>query len=402
MKVYLIGVGMGNPDTLTLGGKRAIEESQLLIGAPRLLEGFDAPALGKLPLVRSTEIAEAIHSSSAETAAVLLSGDVGFYSGAKNLYDLLADCEVETIPGISSLVYFCAKLRTTWQDAFLVSAHGRAHNAVGEIQRHAKTFLLTGGDTKAEDICKDLRDRSLDGVKITVGERLSYPDERIVTGAAAELAEETFADLSVVLAENPRPVHWPFSGPGIPDEVFLRGKTPMTKEEVRALSISKLRLRPHHILWDVGAGTGSVSVEGAFAVPAGLVFAVEQKLEAVELIFRNKEQFGAANLQVIPGSAPEVLEALPPPDRVFVGGSTGNLETILLAALRKNAGVRFVVNAITLETVGETVRCFTKLGLINVDIAQVNVAKARQAGSYHLMTAQNPVYVLSGEGRGAL
>lgn len=402
MKVYLIGVGMGNPDTLTLGGKRAIEESQLLIGAPRLLEDFDAPALGKLPLVRSDEIAEALHSSGAETAAVLLSGDVGFYSGAKNLYGLLADCEVETIPGISSVVYFCAKLRTTWQDAFLVSAHGREHNGVGEIQRHAKTFLLTGGDTKAEDICKELRDRSLDDVKLTVGERLSYPDERIVTGTAAELAEETFADLSVVLAENPRPICWPFSGPGIPDEVFLRGKTPMTKEEVRALSISKLRLRPHHVLWDVGAGTGSVSVEGAFAVPAGLVFAVEQKPEAVELIFRNKEQFGATNLQVIPGSAPEVLEALPPPDRVFVGGSSGNLEEILLAALRKNAGVRVVVNAITLETVGEAVRCFDRLGLINVDIAQVNVAKARQAGSYHLMTAQNPVYVLSGEGRGAL
>lgn len=402
MKVYLIGVGMGNPDTLTLGGKRAIEESQLLIGAPRLLEDFDAPPLGKLPLVRSDEIAEALHSSGAETAAVLLSGDVGFYSGAKNLYGLLTDCEVETIPGISSVVYFCAKLRTTWQDAFLVSAHGREHNGVGEIQRHAKTFLLTGGDTKAEDLCKELRDRSLDDVKLTVGERLSYPDERIVTGTAAELAEETFADLSVVLAENPRPICWPFSGPGIPDGVFLRGKVPMTKEEVRALSISKLRLRPHHVLWDVGAGTGSVSVEGAFAVPAGLVFAVEQKPEAVELIFRNKEQFGVTNLQVIPGSAPEVLEALPSPDRVFVGGSSGNLEEIFLAALRKNAGVRVVVNAITLETVGEAVRCFDRLGLINVDIAQVNVAKARQAGSYHLMTAQNPVYVLSGEGRGAL
>ncbi|MCI8538091.1 MAG: precorrin-6y C5,15-methyltransferase (decarboxylating) subunit CbiE [Oscillospiraceae bacterium] len=402
MKVYLIGVGMGNPDTLTLGGKRAIEESELLIGAPRLLEDFEAPALGKLPLVRSAEIAEALHSSGAETAAVLLSGDVGFYSGAKNLYELLTDCEVETIPGISAVVYFCAKLRTTWQDAFLVSAHGRAHNGVGEIQRHAKTFLLTGGDTKAEDICKGLRDRSLDEVKITVGERLSYPDERIVTGTAAELAEQTFADLSVMLAENPRPLCWPFSGPGIPDEAFLRDKTPMTKEEVRALSISKLRLQPHHVLWDVGAGTGSVSVEGAFAVPAGLVFAVEHKPEAVELIFRNKEQFGVSNLQVIPGSAPEVLEALPPPDRVFVGGSSGRLEEILLAALCKNAKARVVVNAITLETVGEAVRCFTKLGLINVDIAQVNVAKARQAGAYHLMTAQNPVYVLSGEGRGAL
>ncbi|MFR4561337.1 MAG: precorrin-6y C5,15-methyltransferase (decarboxylating) subunit CbiE [Flavonifractor plautii] len=119
---------------------------------------------------------------------VLLSGDTGFYSGAKGLWPLLGNHEVITIPGISSLSYFCARLQTTWQDARLVSAHGRSHNAVGEIQRSAKVFALTGGATKAEDICRALAERGLGQVRVSVGERLSYADERIVTGTAAELA----------------------------------------------------------------------------------------------------------------------------------------------------------------------------------------------------------------------
>jgi precorrin-6Y C5,15-methyltransferase (decarboxylating) len=402
MKVYLVGVGMGNPDTLTLGAKRAVEESELLIGAPRLLAPFADLPSEKKALILAEDIAAALRDSGVNRAAVLLSGDVGFYSGAKNLYELLTDCQVETIPGISSVVYFCAKLHTPWQDAFLVSAHGRSHNGVGEIQRHEKTFLLTGGKTKAEDICKELRDRGLGQVKIAVGERLSYPDERIVTGTAAALAGETFADLSVVLAENPDPVRWPYSGPGIPDDAFLRDKVPMTKEEVRSLTISKLRLQPHHILWDVGAGTGSVSVEGAFAVPAGQVFAVERKPEAVALIEENKARFGVSNLHVISGLAPAALAELPPPDRVFVGGSSGNLEEILRCALEKNPSVRIVVNAITLETVGEALHCFQALALEQVDIAQVTVAKGREAGAYHLMMGQNPVYLISGEGRGEM
>lgn len=400
MKVYLVGVGMGNPDTLTLGAKKAIEESEILIGAPRLLEAFAYLDKPMLPHILASDIATAARTSIADTVAVLLSGDVGFYSGAKNLYELLEDCEVETIPGISSLVYFCAKLHTPWQDAFLVSAHGRSHNGPGEIQRHAKTFLLTGGKTKAEDICRSLVDRGLGQVKISVGENLSYPQERIVTGTAEELSEEHFADLSVVLAENPHPVCWPYAAPGIPDEAFLRAKVPMTKEEVRSLTICKLHLQPHHILWDVGAGTGSVSVEGAFAVAAGQVFAVERKEEAADLIEENKARFGLSNLTVVRGTAPEALSDLPAPDRVFVGGSAGNLEAILRTALDKNPAARIVVNAITLETVAEALQCLKTFDLADVDIAQITAAKGREAGAYHLMMGQNPVYLISGQGRG--
>ena len=198
MKVYLVGVGLGNPGTMTLAAREAIAASPLLIGAPRLLEGYGGKTC--LPLIAAGDIAAAIDGAERGPAAVLLSGDVGFYSGAKNLYPLLSRHEVETIPGISSLVYFCARLRIPWQDVFLVSAHGRSHNAPGAVQSHGRTFVLTGGNYRAGDLCAQLTEWGLGHVTVHVGERLSYPDERIVTGAAAELAGRSFDSLAVVLA----------------------------------------------------------------------------------------------------------------------------------------------------------------------------------------------------------
>ena len=397
MKVYLVGVGLGNPATMTLAAREAIAASPLLIGAPRLLDGYVGKTL--LPLIAAADIAAAIESAQEGPAAVLLSGDVGFYSGAKNLYPLLKDHQVVTIPGISSLVYFCARLHTTWQDAFLVSAHGRSHNAPGAVQSHEKTFLLTGGTYRAGDLCQQLTEWGLGHVTVHVGERLSYADEAITTGTAQELAGKEFDSLAVVLAENPAPIRRPLSAPGLPDEAFLRDKVPMTKEEVRCLSISKLRLEPHHTLWDVGAGTGSVSAEGALAVPEGRVFAIEQKKEAVALLEKNKASLGLTNLHIVPGSAPEALRDLPAPDRVFLGGSSGNMEAILRCALEKNPAVRVVVNAVTLETTAEILRCFAALDLTDTDMVQVAATRTRKAGRYHLMDAQNPVWIVSGEAR---
>ena len=396
MKVYLIGVGMGNPDTLTLAARRAIDACPVLIGASRLLEPW-REGHTCVPLIAAADIALQIRREGRDTA-VLLSGDTGFYSGAKRLWGLLEDHEVETIPGISSLSYFCARLKTSWQDVHLVSAHGRSHNAVGEIQSHERTFVLTGGATKAEDVCAELTRRGLGTVRVSVGEKLSYPDERIVTGTAAELAEETFADLSVLLAENPRPVARPWNSPGLPDGVFRRGEVPMTKEEVRAVSVCKLRLQSHHVVWDVGAGTGSVSLECALACPAGRVYAIEKNPAAAALLEENKARLGAYHLTVVSGAAPEVLRDLPAPDRVFLGGTSGSLEEILTLVFEKNPAARVVCTAVTLETVGEAARLFASLE--EADMVQLSVTRTRTAGRYHLMDAQNPVWIFSGEGKG--
>ena len=396
MKVYLIGVGMGNPDTMTAEALEAVRACPVLVGAPRLLERW-AQDHDCVPLIAGADIAEYIGKQQEGPIGVLLSGDTGFYSGAKRLWALLEDHEVVTLPGISSLSYFCAKLHTDWQDVKIVSAHGRSHNVVGEIQRNGRTFALTGGSTKAQDICRELTGRGLGDVTVSVGERLSYPDERVVTGTAAELAEETFADLSVLLAVNPRPVTRPWNGSGLPDDAFLRGNVPMTKEEVRALALSKLRLEEHHVVWDVGAGTGSVSVECALSCPAGRVFAVEKKEEALALLEENRERFQAANLSIVAGTAPEALKDLPAPDRVFIGGTSGELGEILDVIFDKNPAARVVCTAVTLETVAEAARLFAHLE--GADMVQVSATRTRSAGRYHLMDAQNPVWIFSGEGR---
>ena len=408
MKVYVIGAGMGDADTLTVGALRAIESCDALIGAQRLLDSFAHLTCEKHALVRPAEIVgalECLQAGGAASACVLMSGDVGFYSGATSLYGLLSGYDVEVIPGISSLVYFCARLHVPWQDAKLVSAHGREHDAVGSVQSNVLTFCITGGKTKAQDICRELVERGLGHLEVAAGERLSYPDERIVQGTASALAHMEFADLAVLLACNPHPVCRPFGAPSLRDSDFERGKTPMTKEEVRALVVAKLRIEPGNTVWDVGAGTGSVSVEMARAACAGRVFAVEKSAEGLSLLERNRKALGVSNLVLVPGPAPKVLAGLPAPDRVFIGGSTGSLAAIVQASVAANPNVRICLTTVTLETLSDAISCLRELGIEDADIVQISVARASQAGAYHLMKAENPVYIVtfggSADGEGA-
>ena len=398
MTCYLIGIGMGNPETLTQGAARRINAAGQLIGAPRMLEAFAQHPGRKLALVRAEEIAAAVRAFDGDSA-VLLSGDPGFYSGAAKLYGLLDGVQVETIPGISSLNYFCARLHTSWQDARLVSVHGRTANAVGEIQSHAKTFLLTGRNCTAADLCALLTQAGLGQIRIHVGQRLSYPDECIVSGTAAELAGRQFEELSVVLAENPAPTGWKQGAPCLWDQQLIRGKTPMTKENIRLLAVARLAIRPDSVVWDVGAGTGSVSAACAMAAWQGQVWAVEKESEALELIRQNREALGLWNLRVIEGEAPVALAELPRPDCVFIGGSSGSMAEIFRVVLEKNPAARICLTAVSLESLTDGLTCMQQFALDHVDVTQISAAQSKTLGKYHMMMGQNPVWILSGEGR---
>lgn len=397
--VHVVGIGPGSRDCLTLRAQDAIRCAGLLIGAERMLDLFaDIPA-EKCACISPGEIADSILQSGQERVAVLMSGDVGFFSGAKKLISLLDGYEVECIPGISSLQYLCARLRIPWEDIYVVSAHGRPVNIAAQAAARPRTFFLTGGETDAQSLCRALADCGMGDARVTIGSGLSYPDEEILVTTAAQAAEQSFDALSVVLVERRSVPRWGYATGGIPDELFLRGDAPMTKAEARCVSLSKLGLRDGDTVYDVGAGTGSVSVEAALAIPGGRVFAIERDQAAVDLIKTNRRAFGARNIELVEGEAPEALSALPAPDAVFIGGSGGNLSDILRAVLLKNPRVRVVINAVTLETLEKSMALMQTMGFEETDVIQLSVSRAKRAGASHMLLAQNPVFIISGRGK---
>ena len=193
---------------------------------------------------------------------------------------------------------------------------------------------------------------------------------------------------------------WPYASSGIPDELFIRGDVPMTKQEVRAVALAKLRLTATDTVWDVGAGTGSVSIEAALVARAGSVWAVERNAAGVRLIRENADAFGCGNVHAVPGVAPEALAKLPVPDAVFVGGSAGELPSIVEAALEKNSQVRLCVSCVTVETLTEACALLSGSRFKGFEACQVSAARAEAVGSHHLMKAQNPVFLVSARGAG--
>ena len=398
-KISLVGIGMGAEKTLTLEGKKAFEEAELLIGARRMTEAVQKPGQAVLHEYRSEKIAEYIKAHPEyRTVAIALSGDVGFYSGAKKLLDLLGE-EVQVICGISSVVYFMAKIGLSWDDAKIVSAHGRNCNLVSLIRNNRKVFSILGTEDGVAALASKLVDYNMGDVTLYVGENLSYDQEKIFHDKAENLTEYHGDALSVVTAYNENARSLP-AVHGIRDEEFQRGKAPMTKEEVRTVSLSKLHLSEDSICYDVGAGTGSVSVEMALRAWNGKVYAIEKKEDALALLKENKQKFAVDNLEIIPGMAPEAMMELEVPTHAFIGGSSGNMDAIIKLLLEKNPEVRIVINCITLETVTEAMEAIRKFDLEDVDIVQLGVARSKSVGRYHMMMGENPIYIISCSGRG--
>lgn len=398
-KISLVGIGMGAEKTLTLEGKKALNEAELLIGAKRMTEAVQKPGQMVLHEYRSEKIVEYIREHPKyRTVAIALSGDVGFYSGAKKLIDQL-DGNVEVICGISSVVYFMSKIGLSWDDAKIVSAHGRNCNLISLIRHNPKVFSILGTEDGVAVLASRLVYYGMGDVTLYVGENLSYENEKIFHDKAANLTEYRGDALSVVTACNEKAT--PMSAVhGISDGEFLRGKAPMTKEEVRTVSLSKLRLSEDSVCYGVGAGTGSVSVEMALRAWMGQVYAIEKKEDALALLKENKKKFAVDNLAIIPGVAPEAMTELPAPTHAFIGGSSGNMQDIINLLLEKNPKVRIVINCITLETVTEAMNAIRDFGLEDVDIVQLAAARSKSIGRYHMMMGENPIYIISCSGRG--
>lgn len=397
MNVTLIGMGSGQPENLTLQGLAALRQADLILGARRLLAVLPAGCTeNRAAAYRPDEVAELLQTSGAENAVLVYSGDTGFYSGASSMMEKLEALGVRArvLPGLSSIQLLAAALGRPWQGWNLVSAHGRTCDPVAECMQGRPTFFLTGGSEDPATLCAQLEAEGFGDVQGVVGQCLGTPEEKIFRGSVKELAAGRFNSLSVLLVEAAEVL--PRRAPGLPDEAFERGDVPMTKQEVRAAVLAKLAVRPEDILWDVGAGTGSVSVELALAAPRGRVYAVECRPEGCALIKANREKFRTRNLVLVEGLAPDALSDLPAPDAVFIGGSKCSLAAIVDAALDKNPDARICVSAIALESLSAAVAALTAKGR-NVQVSQIAVSRAKAVGGLHLMMAQNPIYLITGE-----
>lgn len=397
LRVNIVGIGPGNPDLLTGEARQAIAASNILLGDKRMLSAFADSSKTVYDTIKTSAIAEVAAKAdpAKDVLAVLVSGDVGFFSLAKTISGKLPDCECVRYCGISSLVYFASKLQLSWDDAKIVSMHGRDQNLVAAVAQNKKVFSLTGGDHSPQALCKQLCEHGLGQVLVYVGENLSYPEEKITQGTAEEIGALSFPSLSVMMLLNDEANCFEPTVHGLADDLFMRSKVPMTKQEVRSVSMSKLMPKATDVIYDIGAGTGSCSVELALIAKQGKVWAFERNPVAVELLGKNKELFGLTNLDVIAGEALENIKAMPAPDCVFVGGSGGDLCEMLDVIYAKNSKCRIVINAITVETLAQVAAYYKEHPDYSLEIVNVFVARSKKLGSYNLMMAQNPVYVMT-------
>lgn len=383
MNIFIIGTGMGDTKTLTVSAKEKIENADIIIGAKRIITPFADKGKKIFSEYNAEKIADIIRENQCENAVVLFSGDASFFSGAKKLLELFPKAHIEA--GISCVSYFCAKTGISYDDMNIVSMHGRNCNIVSEARGHKKTFVLLG-----ENPCGKLCRFGLGKAEVYIGENLSYENERILHGKAEDFAETEIAPLSVMVIVNKD--YDDRVRIGISDDEFITGEAPMTKSSVRAVSLSKLEIRNDDICYDVGAGTGSVSVEMALLCPKGKVYAIEKKADASGLIEQNALKFMADNIEVIQGEAPDALDGLPKADKIFIGGSSGSVAAII----QKCDCPRIVVNAITLETLWGTLKAFEEQGY-TYEVTQISASYGRKVAGYNMMTANNPVFIITGE-----
>lgn len=424
-KLVLVGIGYR---PLNERAAAAVRNASVLLASTRLLDVFTRYAeheqvkdrikvIDKVPdtivFIRDWFSNSARHTSS--SALVLLaSGDPFFFGIGRRMIEEFGPGQVEIIPDLSSMQEAFSRVRIPWDDAFCISVHGGPDIAkrrklpyeVADIprllERHGKLAILTDRQNNPSVIAQMVHSAlrtSHSAVVMHVCEKLGYPEERVWSGAVEDAVTMNFADPNVVILQLQK------SGDrsqkteeiqfGLKEQDIAHSRGLITKDEVRAVAIHKLRLPERGVLWDIGAGSGSVSIEAARMLPHLQVFSVERSEEQVAHIKANRASFDVRNVSVIEGAAPDVLAGLPAPDRIFIGGSGGSLGSIV----RYIGGVMspgiVVINAATLETLNEALTALEQNGF-SVEVAEVSISRSKLVAGKRLMTALNPIYIVTG------
>jgi precorrin-6Y C5,15-methyltransferase (decarboxylating) len=405
-KIHIIGVGDDGFDGLVAPARKIIEQADLLVGAEAELKA--APSTKAQRLVIGADLDEAIDKiakAKDQRIVILASGDPLFYGVARYLCDKLGKDRFEVLPHVSSMQLAFARVKESWEEAYLTDlANHRLDEVIEKIRIATKVGLFTTETHPTKAVAKALLDRRIDYFSAYVCENLGSPDERVTQGELAEIAAQDFSPLNVmILVRRPDVPDRPRDAIGQrlfgnPDEAFMQSKPKhglLTPAEVRAIALAEMDLGPTSTVWDIGAGSGSVAIEAAKIAAGGTVYAVEMDAEDHELIRDNAERFGVANLVAVLGRAPDAWRDFPDPDCIFVGGSGREISRIVeLAYERLRPGGRLVASVGSIESLSGV---HEALGRLNDDVKVLMINLAR--GTYQLervrFEAMNPTFLFS-------
>ncbi len=401
--VHIIGLGM-SPADLTTTMQELIDGAQVLAGGRRHLAYFPNHPGDRIVIGRDLpQFLAAVQEAAAHKQVVVLaSGDPNFFGIGPKLTEFLGPENVVLHPNITAVQSVCALLRLSWDDATVVSLHGRGLAALTAVLGRAeKIIVYTAGAETPHEIARLLLTPGLPEYRLAVAENLGQADQQVAWLQPAEAVARTFAPLNlVVLLKKPNAAKAPLYL-GLPEAVLDHEAGLITKTEIRAVVLAKLQLRPGQVLWDVGAGCGSVGLEASLLLPGGRVLAIEQQPERVRQIRANQQRFGVGNLEVICGVAPDCLNTLPAPDRVFVGGGGRRLSDILAAVLpRLKPHGRLVLTATLLASLQAASDDLQAAGW-EVEVCQVQVSRSRPLAASLYFQALNPVWIITATPPGA-
>ncbi len=406
--IYVIGIGSAGAPSLGMKAIKAISGAGLLAGGSRHLElfkGVDAERVvikGGLDSLASS-IGAYLAGRPKKCVAVLATGDPLLFGIAGFLIKKFGKKKVTVIPNVSVVQEALALIKETANGLQVLSGHGRGADLTGlceGIVSSAKTAVFTDEENTPARISKALIKRGASGFKAYVVESVGLGGEKVVSGTLEKIAAmKRFAPLNVmILIKEEAPVKCAAHIPGIPDSRFAHSNGMITKQEYRVVSLSRLAIARDSVVWDIGSGCGSVAIEAALIAPLGRVYAVEKEKKRVRDIEKNVRSFGVKNIEVISGIAPGCMKGmrLASPDRVFIGGGGAKIVEILAFCSSKiKKGGNVVVNAVTMETAGAAFEFFRSKGW-EKDLVLMNLSKARELNGLNMLSASNPVFIITG------
>lgn len=396
--IHIIGVGIA-PDDLSEPKLRMICNADVLVCGERLLKRFES--FGGRRIVIKAPLEEIVHSireemDSGKLVVVVAEGDPGFFGIGRKLMRAFDRDQVTLIPNVTTLQAAASRMKMPWETIRTVSLHGRSdpHPLFRALASSDLVGVYTDKDSDPAALSGVLVARGVKGFRMWVFENLGDIEEKVGCYELEDAGNRIFSPLNFVILER---VRRPELIPqfGMDDDLYLHSAGLITKKEIRAVGLAALRIEPHHTVWDLGAGCGSVSIEASILAHEGTVYAVEKDESRVEMIFGNRRRMGAYGVEVIRGTMPECLKDLPDPDRIFMGGGLGDGVEVLESAMsRLKPGGRMVLHLVLLGSM-ETVRACLRTKKWEYDLTQVQVSRSRALAGDERLEPLNPVYVVS-------